>query len=83
MTRKYDKAYLSLGFTSTTVGNKERSQCIVGLHDLSHDTKKNIELKRDYRLNVILSAIMKLQRLRLFIYAQLVNKVWLQMLIHL
>lgn len=28
-----------------------------GLHDLSHDTKNNIELECNYRLNVILSAI--------------------------
>jgi len=36
--------------------------------------KNNIELKHDYHLNVILSAIMKSQRLQLFFYAQLVNE---------
>lgn len=28
-TRKYDKVYLAVGFTSITVGNEERLQCVV------------------------------------------------------
>ena len=36
-TRKYDKAYLALGFISTTVGNKEWTQCDVCLKILASD----------------------------------------------
>ncbi|XP_059366129.1 zinc finger BED domain-containing protein 5-like [Carassius carassius] len=45
-TRKYDEAYLALGFTSTTVGKEERPQCVVCLKILACDSLKPNKLKR-------------------------------------
>ncbi|TKS65233.1 Zinc finger BED domain-containing protein 5 [Collichthys lucidus] len=45
-TRKYDEAYLALGFTSTTVGKEERPQCVVCLKILARDSLKPNKLKR-------------------------------------
>ncbi|XP_059375528.1 zinc finger BED domain-containing protein 5-like [Carassius carassius] len=44
-TRKYDEAYLALGFTSTTVGKEERPQCVVCLKILACDSLKPNKLK--------------------------------------
>lgn len=41
----YDEAYLALGFTSTTVGNKERPQCVVCLKVLASDSLKLNKLR--------------------------------------
>ncbi len=38
--RKYDEAYLALGFSSTTVGDEERPQCVVCLKILASDSMK-------------------------------------------
>ncbi|XP_040896345.1 zinc finger BED domain-containing protein 5 [Toxotes jaculatrix] len=45
-TRKYDEAYIALGFTSTTVGNKERPQCVMCLKILASDSLKPNKLRR-------------------------------------
>lgn len=37
-TRKYDKGYLSFGFTSTEVGGEERPVCMVCLKTLAADS---------------------------------------------
>ena len=39
-TRKYDTAYLALGFTSTTVGNEERPQSAMCVKILATDSMK-------------------------------------------
>lgn len=44
--RKYDEAYLSFGFTCTTVGNEERPQCVVCLKVLACDSLKPNKLRR-------------------------------------
>ncbi len=43
-TKKYDEAYLDLGFTSTTVCNEERPQCVVSLKILASDNMKSNKL---------------------------------------
>lgn len=45
-TRKYDEAYLALGFTNTTVGSEERPQCVVCLKILFSDSMKPKKLRR-------------------------------------
>lgn len=45
-TRKYDEAYIAFGFTSTTVGNEERPQCVVCLKILACDSLKPNKLRR-------------------------------------
>lgn len=44
--RKYNEAYLSSGFTSTSAGQEERSQCAVGLKILVADKMKPTKVKR-------------------------------------
>ena len=45
-TRKYDETYLAFGFTSITVGEEERPQCVVCLKILASDSLKATKLKR-------------------------------------
>lgn len=43
--RKYDEAYLSLGFTSTMIGQEEGPQCVVCLKILAADSLKHNKMK--------------------------------------
>ena len=45
-TRKYDEAYVALGFTVTTVGDEERPVCLLCLKMLAADSLKPNKLKR-------------------------------------
>ena len=45
-TRKYDEAYVALGFTVTTVGNEERPVCLLCLKTLAADSMKPCKLSR-------------------------------------
>ncbi|XP_053171455.1 zinc finger BED domain-containing protein 5-like [Scomber japonicus] len=45
-TRKYDEAYVALGFTVTTVGNEERPVCLLCLKILAADSLKPNKLRR-------------------------------------
>ncbi|KAJ0057464.1 hypothetical protein NL108_009117 [Boleophthalmus pectinirostris] len=45
-TRKYDEAYVALGFTVTTVGDEERPVCLLCLKMLAADSMKPNKLRR-------------------------------------
>ena len=44
--RKYDEAYVALGFTVTTVGDEERPVCLLCLKTLAADSMKPNKLRR-------------------------------------
>lgn len=52
-TRKCDEAYLSLRFTNTAVGNKERPQCVVFLKILASDNMNLSKLRHHYLTSII------------------------------
>jgi hypothetical protein len=45
--RKYDKSYLSFGFTSVIINSQERPQCVLCLSILAADSMKSNKLKRN------------------------------------
>ncbi len=44
--RKYDEAYLALGFTVNVVGEEERPMCVLCLKTLAADSMKPTKLRR-------------------------------------